>query len=34
MLEVRLALLEQHFAGPLRGPFNWPARRRAGFSEF
>ncbi|HSM68472.1 MAG TPA: ferritin-like domain-containing protein [Xanthomonadales bacterium] len=27
-------LLERHFSGQLRGPFNWPARRRAGFSEF
>lgn len=32
--ETFLELLEHHFAGQLRGPFNWPARRLAGFSEF
>jgi len=26
-------LLERYFSGQLRGPFNFPARRRAGFSE-
>ncbi|AKS42142.1 ferritin-like domain-containing protein [Wenzhouxiangella marina] len=26
-------LLEQYFSGTLRGPFNFPARRRAGFTE-
>lgn len=26
-------LIEQYFNGRLRGPFNWPARKQAGFSE-
>ncbi len=26
-------LLKRYYGGTLRGPFNWPARRRAGFSE-
>lgn len=29
-----LELVERHFSGQLRGPFNLPARRRAGFSDF
>ncbi len=27
------ALIQQYFNGKLRGPFNWPARKKAGFSE-
>ena len=27
------ALIQQYFNGKLRGPFNWPARKQAGFSE-
>ncbi len=27
------SLIKQYFQGKLRGPFNWPARRQAGFSE-
>jgi len=27
------ALVQQYFNGKLRGPFNWPARKQAGFSE-
>lgn len=27
------ALIKEYFNGQLRGPFNWPARKQAGFSE-
>jgi len=32
-LQTFLDLLEQHFSGSIRGPFNISARRQAGFSE-
>jgi len=32
-VETFKSLIDQYFNGKLRGPFNWPARKQAGFSE-